>query len=70
MLEASRLAELDYAKTKISPRWLTDTYYLLGLIEMTRGNKGVAKAAWEKWLGRNPTDHVKVADVQAQLLTL
>ena len=37
---------------------------------MTRGNKGVAKAAWEKWLGRNPTDHVKVADVQAQLLTL
>jgi tetratricopeptide (TPR) repeat protein len=70
MTEATKLAEKDFATTGVEPKWLVDTYYMLGLIEVTRGNKAGARAAWSKWLSRNPTDHVKVASVRDQLATL
>ena len=62
------LVELAYAEgVKID--WLTDAYYSLGQMEQLMHNNGAAKAAYEKFLSRNPTNATRVGEAKHLLST-
>lgn len=67
--EATHLGSEKETKEGVKIDWLTDAFYSLGQTEQLMHNNGAAKAAYEKFLSRNPTNQVRVTEARHQLTT-
>lgn len=68
---ATRMAAEEEAKTGTEVPWLTEALYLLGSVEESRNNNAAAKAAWQRWLDRNPTkDPTLVDQIRRRIRTM
>jgi tetratricopeptide (TPR) repeat protein len=67
---ATRLAQQDERNGKPQITWLTDDYWQLGELEKDAGHDRQACAAYNAYLGRNPSDQVKVNNVKTVKLGL
>ena len=65
---ATRLG-LDDEKAGGKVPWLTEALYKLGRINMDSGKEKAAKAAWEKFVARNPKPGAQLDEVRRELAT-
>jgi Tfp pilus assembly protein PilF len=69
LTNATRLAAEQEKQTRQNVPWLTEALYRLGRIHMDSGHERPAKAAWEKYLGRNPRAGAQLEEVRRELAT-
>ncbi|MCA9680148.1 MAG: tetratricopeptide repeat protein, partial [Myxococcales bacterium] len=65
---ASRLAKKDEAEGRGTAAWLTDALWQLGELEYNDNHDRGMCDAWRDYLGRNPSDAVKVDRVKRTML--
>jgi len=66
---ATRLALDEEKATGKQVPWLTDALYALGRVDFDMHDEGGARAAWEKYVARNPPPSAQLSEVKRMLAT-
>src|SRR5262249_22727753 len=67
--DATRLAAEQEKKTGQQVPWLTDAYQSLGNVDYLIGNMSGAKAAWQRYIERNPPPGAALTEARNHLAT-
>ncbi|MBA3820047.1 MAG: tetratricopeptide repeat protein, partial [Deltaproteobacteria bacterium] len=69
LARATQLAEQEEKQAGTTVPWLTDALYMQGDVNRVLGNDAGARAAWEKYVARNPKPGAKLSEVKHFLAT-
>jgi tetratricopeptide (TPR) repeat protein len=67
--QATRLARDKETSQGVKVEWLTEAWYRLGEIQLGLHNDAAAKAAYEMYVGRNPTPGAQLSEARRLLST-